>query len=109
VPIVLGGTSDAALARVAAWGDGWYGFNLDGVPEAAERLRFLKGRCAELGRDAAELRCAVSLREARGEDVDALSKLGVDELVVVAEPPADPQSADEWVKGLAGRWMPALA
>jgi probable F420-dependent oxidoreductase len=109
VPIVLGGTSDAALARVAAWGDGWYGFNLDGVPEAAERLRFLKGRCAELGRDATELRCAVSLREARGEDVDALSKLGVDELVVVAEPPADPQSADEWVKGLAGRWMPALA
>ena len=31
IPIVLGGNSDAALRRVAAWGDGWYGFNLAGV------------------------------------------------------------------------------
>ena len=28
IPIVLGGNSDAALRRVATWGDGWYGFNL---------------------------------------------------------------------------------
>ncbi len=31
IPIVLGGNSDPALRRVAAWGDGWYGFNLAGV------------------------------------------------------------------------------
>src|ERR1700722_18826418 len=45
IPIVLGGNSDAALRRVVGWGDGWYGFNLDGVREAAERIDFLKQLC----------------------------------------------------------------
>src|SRR6185295_7223516 len=44
IPIMLGGNSDAALRRVAAWGDGWYGFNVDGVQEAAERIDFLDRR-----------------------------------------------------------------
>ena len=30
LPVVVGGNSDAALRRVAAIGDGWYGFNVDG-------------------------------------------------------------------------------
>ena len=34
IPIVLGGNSDAALRRVAAWRDGWYGFNLESVDPA---------------------------------------------------------------------------
>jgi probable F420-dependent oxidoreductase len=36
IPIVVGGNSDAALRRVVAWGDGWYGFNLDGVRPLAD-------------------------------------------------------------------------
>jgi len=28
IPVIVGGNSDAALGRVAAFGDGWYGFNL---------------------------------------------------------------------------------
>src|SRR6185503_18765737 len=36
IPIVLGGNSDTALRRIAAWGDGWYGFNLDSVDTVAE-------------------------------------------------------------------------
>jgi len=37
IPIVIGGNSDAALRRVAACGDGWYGFNveIDDVPRPA--------------------------------------------------------------------------
>src|SRR6476620_1862621 len=42
IPIVLGGNSDAALRRVVAWGDGWYGFNLDGVRQVTERIEFLQ-------------------------------------------------------------------
>src|SRR3984957_14630463 len=38
IPIVVGGNSDSALRRVAAWGDGWYGFNLDGVAAARDRV-----------------------------------------------------------------------
>src|SRR6185312_8501207 len=63
IPVVVGGNSDAALRRVAAWGDGWYGFNLDGVAEVAERLAHLEARCREVGRDPARLRRAVALRQ----------------------------------------------
>ena len=39
-PLVIGGESDAALRRVAAHGQGWFGFNRtpDEVPEGLERL-----------------------------------------------------------------------
>src|SRR6476659_5166255 len=83
IPIMLGGNSDAALHRVASWGDGWYGFNLDGVADVAERLAYLEARCRESGRDPARLRRAVALRQPQGSDVAALADLGVDELVIV--------------------------
>ena len=51
IPIVLGGNSDAALRRVAAWGDGWYGFNLAGPADVADRIAFLGEQCAVSGRD----------------------------------------------------------
>src|ERR1700741_2876885 len=53
IPVVLGGNSDAALRRVVAWGDGWYGFNLGGVREVAERIDFLQRLCDGSGRDPA--------------------------------------------------------
>src|SRR6478735_61205 len=45
IPIVLGGNSDAALRRVAGWGDGWYGFNLPGVADVADRIAYLGDQC----------------------------------------------------------------
>jgi probable F420-dependent oxidoreductase len=107
IPIVLGGNSDAALRRAAAWGDGWYGFNVDDVPAAAERIATLRALCLQAHRDPDELRLAVALREPRRSDVAALAELGVDELVVVAGPPDDPREAGEWVADLASQWRPA--
>lgn len=104
IPLVLGGNSDPALRRVAAWGDGWYGFNLDGVAAVADRLGFLEARCREAGRDVAGLRRAVALRQPQVSDLPALADLGVDELVIVESPPADPQLAVDWVSNLAERW-----
>lgn len=106
IPIVLGGNSDAALRRVAEWGDGWYGFNVDGVAAVSERVAALRSLCEGLGRDPGELHLAVALREPRRSDVAALVDLGVDEFVVVAGPPEDPDAAAEWVAGLAGQWSP---
>jgi probable F420-dependent oxidoreductase len=107
IPIVLGGNGDSALGRVAALGDGWYGFNLDGVAHVAERLAYLGARCRESGRDITRLRLAVALRRPEVGDVARLADLGVDELVIVESPPADPRLAAEWVSGLADRWMSA--
>lgn len=105
IPIVLGGNSDAALRRAAAWGDGWYGFNLDGVAAVRERIGKLNELCTGLGRDRSELRVAVALRSPSIEDVDELTALGVDELVLVESPPEHPDEAAGWVSGLADRWM----
>jgi len=106
IPVVLGGNSDAALRRVVAWGDGWYGFNLDGVREVAERIDFLHRLCDDCGRDRGELRLAVALRDPSVNDVRPLADLGVDELVVVDGPPEDAAAAADWAAALADKWSP---
>jgi probable F420-dependent oxidoreductase len=107
IPVVLGGNSDAALRRVAAWGDGWYGFNLAGVGAVRERLTVLRELCREQGRDVGALHLAVALDGGEPNDVAALAELGIDELVLVEAPPEDPDAAAGWVHGLARRWMAA--
>jgi probable F420-dependent oxidoreductase len=104
IPVVIGGNSDAALRRVAAWGDGWYAFNLDGVDTARERVARLEQLCANEGRNRDELRLAVALVSPQVGDVRALDDLGVDELVLVESPPERPEAVPGWVESLADRW-----
>jgi len=108
IPVVAGGNSDPALRRVAAWADGWYGFNLEGVAAVRERVAKLEQLCEESGRNRAQLRLSVALRNPSPSDLDALATLGVDELVLVEAPPDRPEAAADWVSALADRWMTAL-
>ena len=108
IPVVVGGNSDAALRRVSAWGDGWYGFNLEDVAAARERIGKLEQLCAESGRDRAELRLAVALRSPEPDDVSALAELGVDEFVLVESPPERAEAAAQWVSALSEQWMRLL-
>jgi probable F420-dependent oxidoreductase len=103
IPVVLGGNSDAALARVAAFGDGWYGFNLT-VAEALERADALAGRCHQAGRDSSQLSLAVALTDGHPAALADLTRAGVTELVLVGSPPADPADATAWVNDLAAPW-----
>ena len=103
IPVVLGGNSDAALDRVAAYADGWYGFNLS-VDEVPERIEALSLRCQRMGRDLASLDIAVSLRDCSPDQMALLAELGVHELVLVASPPEDPENAAGWVSALAIHW-----
>jgi probable F420-dependent oxidoreductase len=107
IPIVLGGNSDAALRRVVGWGDGWYGFNLEDVAAVADRMERIGQLCREAGRDRADLRLAVALKQPQPTDVPVLAALGIDEFVIVAAPPADAGAVPEWVAGLAQRWQVA--
>ena len=104
IPIVLGGNSDAALRRVVRWGDGWYGFNLENVAAVADRVELIDQLCRNAGRDRADLRLAVALKQPQPTDVAALAELGIDELVIVEAPPADASAIPEWVTDLAQRW-----
>jgi len=103
IPIVLGGNSDAALDRVAEYGDGWYGFNLS-ADEIPGRMAALAARCRQAGRDQGTLEIAVSIRDGSPDDVARLADLGVTELVVVEAPPGDPAQAVSWVGALGSRW-----
>ena len=60
IPIVLGGNSNASLARVATFGDGWYGFNLP-TAAVAERVATLAEQCKLHDRNPRDLTIAVAL------------------------------------------------
>ena len=103
VPVVVGGNSNTALDRVAAFGDGWYGFNLT-RDELPGRLAALASRCRVHERDPGTLEVAVSLQDGSPEVAAELAALGVTELVLVESPPEEPDEAERWVGGLAERW-----
>jgi alkanesulfonate monooxygenase SsuD/methylene tetrahydromethanopterin reductase-like flavin-dependent oxidoreductase (luciferase family) len=103
MPVVVGGNSDAALRRVAAFGDGWYGFNVDAAA-VAERLAVLAEACREHGRSSDGLTVAVAVRDPDPAQLPDLARAGVTEFVVVAAPPDDPAAVPGWVADLAGEW-----
>jgi probable F420-dependent oxidoreductase len=105
IPIVLGGNSDAALRRVVGWGDGWYGFNLDGVAAVADRVELIGRLCRDAGRDRSELRLAVALTQPQPANVSELAESGVDELVIVEAPPHNVDEVADWAADLAQRWL----
>jgi probable F420-dependent oxidoreductase len=104
LPVILGGTTDAALGRVAEYGDGWYGFN---VPAAAvpDRMRVLAEQCRRHGRRLTDLSIAVAVPDSGPAILPALAEAGVTEFVVVAEPPASRAAAAEWVSELGELWL----
>ena len=108
LPIVVGGNSDAALRRVAAWADGWYGFSLRDTTEVATAITRLAGYCDAVGRDITDVTVSVALREPTPADVSGLIAAGVDELVLVQSPPQEPADAQGWVNQLAAPWMSAI-
>ena len=105
LPIVFGGNSDTALRRIAAHGDGWYGFNLSGIDEVADRIGVLREYCHSAERPLDALDLAVAVIGSEPADLPTLERLGVDELVLVDGPPQDADEAAEWVDGLAQRWL----
>jgi probable F420-dependent oxidoreductase len=103
IPIVIGGNSDAALSRVADFGDGWYGFNL-AAAAVAERLATLGDLCQRRGRSLRDLTVAVALADGEPGMLPELAETGATEFVVVAMPPPEPTAAGTWVEELAARW-----
>ena len=85
-PIHVGGESDAAMARAARLGQGWYGFNRtpDQVPEGLERLD--RALAAE-GRSRSDDDFAVTIcpyfNPIERDDLARYEDMGVDRVVVV--------------------------
>ena len=81
-PIYFGGESDAALARVATQGNGWYGYDLDPAG-VRERLGVLDRMLAEAGRNRSDIDVFVcpNRHPITPETVKAYRDAGVDQLI----------------------------
>ena len=81
-PIFFGGESDAALARVATQGDGWYGFDLDPAG-VREHLAKLDRKLENAGRSRKDIQVFVAPNRHRvaPETVAAYRDAGVDQLI----------------------------
>lgn len=108
IPVLMGGNGDAALSRVVCDADGWYGFNL-GPEEVADRVGVLTELCQTHGRDRGDLEIVVApfTKPCEPEDLPGLASLGVDEVVLVAEPPESPEDVRGWMTALARHWLAA--
>lgn len=82
-PLLFGGESDAALERVAAVGQGWFGFNL--TPAGLEeRLGKLDALLADGGRSLSDVQIHVTpaAQATNADDISAFGSLGVDQIIL---------------------------
>lgn len=86
-PVWIGGNSDAALRRVAEYGDGWYGFADVEGDDLGERIGFVRARAEEAGRDPSDVRITLlTYRMIGADEATMLDRLGVEQLVVSLPP-----------------------
>lgn len=81
-PILVGGSTDPALKRVAAVGDGFYAPNAR-TTDLADMLDRLKGFCEAAGRDYAELKITATWMPALEPDaLPKFAEMGVERVIV---------------------------
>jgi hypothetical protein len=73
--------------------------------EIPDRIAVLTEECRRAGRDIRDLSLAVSVPHPDPGLLPELASAGITELVIVAEPPAEPATARDWVSQLAAQWL----
>ena len=107
-PITIGGSGPTRTLRaVARWAQQWNALT-SGPDDWLSKRAVLEQRCAEVGRDIAEITCSVNVRFATGDDLAALvdqaaayADAGVDLCVVGLVPPHDARVVEPIAKALA--------
>jgi alkanesulfonate monooxygenase SsuD/methylene tetrahydromethanopterin reductase-like flavin-dependent oxidoreductase (luciferase family) len=110
VPVIFGGVSAPALRRVADYGDGWYGFNLD--PEsAAAKIKTLERFLADNGRGLGDVELIVApyTKRIAPDDLARYRDLGVSEVVLLASLPPSPAEAVSRIERFAREWIEPAA
>src|SRR5262245_39282809 len=106
VPIIFGGESDPALRRVAEYGDGWYGFNLDPAG-AREKIAALERLLAARGRRLGDVELIVApyTKSITPDDLQRYRDLGISEVVLLATLPASATEASARIERFAHTWV----
>lgn len=103
-PLWFGGTSDAALRRIAGRGHGWYVFDTR-PDELGRRIELLASFLEQAGRQGDEVKIvhgAVRFVPKTCDDVDAYAAVGVHQ-IVVSLTEADPAAMDRQLEQYAER------
>jgi probable F420-dependent oxidoreductase len=111
LPVFFGGESGPALRRVAEYGNGWCGFNLNPA-EAADKIRRIEALLKSNGRKRSDVELAVSpyTKPIVPDDLKRYRDAGVDEVVLVnTRAPRTPDEAQRSVAEAAGKWIDAAA
>jgi len=104
-PIVIGGRGERrTLGAAARWADQW-NFPGGDVEEFTRLAGVLAERCAEIGRDPAEVETSVQIRPASaadaGEQAAAFREAGAGHVIVMLAPPFDPAVLTPLAEALA--------
>jgi probable F420-dependent oxidoreductase len=110
LPIIFGGESSPALKRTAEYGNGWFGFNLN-PDEAIAKIARLRQLLEQNKRDAREIEIIVCpyTKKITADDIKKYADAGVDELVILSNPPEDEARVAGWVERLASQWVTVSA
>ena len=111
LPVFFGGESGPALRRVAEYGNGWCGFNLD-PGEAADKIRHIESLLKSNGRKRSDVELAVSpyTKPITPDDLARYRDAGVDEVVIVnMRAPRTPEEAAKGIEDAARKWIDAAA
>jgi probable F420-dependent oxidoreductase len=110
VPIIFGGESLPALRRVAEYGSGWFGFNLN--PEQARaKIARLTTLVWERSRDPREIELIVSpyLQKVTPADLRGYHEAGVSEVVMLLDIPEDEAKLPAQLEQMAREWVEPAA
>jgi probable F420-dependent oxidoreductase len=110
LPIIFGGESAPALRRVAEYGTGWYGFNLNPA-EAAAKIERLYALVREKGRDPKAIDIIVSpyTKRITPDDLKAYNDAGVRELVIFFSIPKNDEEIPARLEATARQWVTPAA
>jgi probable F420-dependent oxidoreductase len=110
LPVIFGGESNPALRRVAEYGNGWFGFNLDPA-ETKERIGKLEQLLNQNGRKLSDVELLVApyTKKITPDDLKRYRDLGISEVVMLASFDDAPSSAASRVEELAKEWVEPAA
>jgi probable F420-dependent oxidoreductase len=110
VPIIFGGESMPALRRVAKFGNGWFGVNLN-PDQAAAKIAKLHALLDEHGRDRNEVEIIISpyANQVTLDDLRAYHELGVSEFVPFVRLPGEDAKIPQALEQLARDWVEPAA
>jgi probable F420-dependent oxidoreductase len=110
IPVIFGGESMPALKRVARFGDGWFGVNLNPA-QAKDKIDTLNKLMRDAGRNPDELDISISPyhNEITTDDLHRYHELGVNEFVPFVQLPRNEDQIPQFLESIAREWVEPAA